>query len=191
MIQSEKNNLCENISGYRRMQRTNQDRPLHRIGEVMLQEGIRARTVSRRMNAPMSQVRVQQDAYCDLSLSDLYCWQSALRVPLVDLLVDPGYPLSTPVQLRANLLKMMKTVRSIQENSGQESIQTQTENLVQQLVAMMPELQEVPAWPTVGQRRTNDELGAAAQRQLPDALFDESWQGYWESDIAESTTDVE
>ena len=191
MIQGEMQDVLENVSASRRMPRTHHDHPLHRIAEVMQQEGIRARTASRRMQAPLSQVRVQQDAYCDLSLSDLYRWQSALRVPLVDLLVDPGYPLSTPVQLRANLLKAMKTVRSIQENADQESIKILAENLVQQLVDMMPELQEVPAWPTVGQRRTNDELGAAAGRRLPDALFDESWQGYWESDVADGPAVVE
>jgi hypothetical protein len=191
MIHGEIQDVLENVSASRRMPRNHQDHPLHRIAEVMQQEGIRARTASRRMRAPLSQVRVQQDAYCDLSLSDLYRWQSALRVPLVDLLVDPGYPLSTPVQLRANLLKAMKTVRSIQENADQESIKTLAENLVQQFVDMMPELQEVPAWPTVGQRRTNDELGATAHRQLPDALFDESWQGYWESDVADGPAVVD
>jgi hypothetical protein len=191
MIQGEMHDTWESLSGSRRMPRANPVQPLHRIAEVMQQESIKPRTASRRMQVPMSQVQVQQDANCDLSLSDLYRWQSALRVPLVDLLVDPGCPLSTPVQLRANLLKTMKTVRSIQENADQESIQVLAENLVQQLVDMMPELREVPAWPVVGQRRTNDELGATAGRRLPDALFDDSWQGFWESDAADGTAIAE
>jgi hypothetical protein len=191
MIQGEMPNAWENGSGSRRMLCSSQERPLHRIADVMQQESIKPRTASRRMQVPVSQVRAQQDAYCDISLSDLYRWQTALRVPLVDLLVDPGYPLSVPVQLRANLLKAMKTIRSIQENAEQESVKILAENLVQQLVDMMPELREVPAWPTVGQRRTNDELGAVADRRLPDTMFDESWQGYWETEIMEGPTVVE
>jgi len=184
MIRREIDETWDNLSGSRRMPRSREG-PLHRIGEVMRQEGIKVRTASRRMRAPASQIRLQQDAHCDLSLSDLYRWQSALQVPLVDLLVDPGDPLSTPVQLRANLLKMMKTVRSIQENTDQESVQTLAENLAGQLVAMMPELREVPAWPSVGQRRTNDELGTMAHRRLPDAFFDEFRQGHWEMGVAD------
>ncbi len=191
MIQGEMHDAWENVSGSRRMPRSSQERPLHRIADVMQQEGIKARTASRRMQVPVSQVRVQQDAYCDLSLSDLYRWQTALRVPLVDLLVDPGYPLSIPVRLRANLLKAMKTVRSIQESADQESIKILAENLVQQLVDLMPELREVPAWPVVGQRRTNEELGAISERRLPDAIFDESWQRYWETDIMDGPAVVE
>jgi len=157
---------------------------LHRIAEVMCQEGIRARTASRRMRVPLSNVPVQQDACFDLLLSDLYRWQAALQVPLIDLLVDPECSLSTPVQLRANLLKVMKSVRSIEENAKQETIKTLAKNMAQQLVEMMPELQGVPAWPVVGQRRTIDELGAAAQRRLPDDLFENSQPGCWEPDSA-------
>jgi len=191
MIQGEMHDAWGSVSGSRRMPRGNPGQPLHRIAEVMQQEGIKPRTASRRMRVPLSQVRTQQDACHDLSLSDLYRWQSVLQVPLVDLLLDPGYPLSTPVQLRANLLKAMKTVRSIQENANQESILILAENLVQQLVGMMPELREVPAWPAVGQRRTHDELGAVAERQMPEALFEDSWQGFWESDAVGSSAGAE
>ena len=38
------------------------------------------------------------------------------------------------------------------------------ENLVEQILEIMPELAGVGAWPSVGQRRSLKELGTAAQR---------------------------
>ncbi len=43
--------------------------------------------------------------------------------------------------------------------------------LVEQLLEIMPELREVSAWHSVGQRRTLDEFGRAIERTLPDDLL--------------------
>ena len=43
--------------------------------------------------------------------------------------------------------------------------------LVGQLIDLMPELAEVSAWHSVGQRRTQDELGRIAEQSLPDSVF--------------------
>jgi hypothetical protein len=43
--------------------------------------------------------------------------------------------------------------------------------LEQQLVELMPELKDVAAWHSVGQRRSPDELGRAAERVLPESFF--------------------
>jgi general L-amino acid transport system ATP-binding protein len=40
------------------------------------------------------------------------------------------------------------------------------------LTDLMPELTDVPPWPTKGRQRTNDELGAIVSKQLPDDFFD-------------------
>ena len=145
---------------------------LHRIGEVMEQEGISVRSVAREFRVPTSAVCTQLDPTCDLSISDLRRWQNKLRVPIADLLVDPDSGLSPKILLRARLLKAMKTVRSIQEHADQQQIQRLALQLVEQLVHMMPELREVPSWPVVGKRRSNEEEGIAAERRVPDELFD-------------------
>lgn len=147
------------------------NRPLHRIGEVRKQQGITARTVARRMDVPMEQVRAQEDPDSDISLSDLYRWQQALGVPVADLLVDLDAPLSTPVLERARLLKMMKTIRFIRENAECDSVRRMAKMLVEQLLEIMPELAEVSPWHTVGQRRTLDEYGRIAERTYSDRLL--------------------
>jgi hypothetical protein len=46
--------------------------------------------------------------------------------------------------------------------------------LEQQLVELMPELKDVAAWHSIGQRRSPDELGRTAERVLPDTFFHDS-----------------
>ena len=68
----------------------------------------------------------------------------------------------------------MKTVRSIQEKSEDEVIDRLAARLAGQLMDLMPELKEVSSWPSVGQRRTLDELGAIVERILPESFFNGS-----------------
>ena len=43
--------------------------------------------------------------------------------------------------------------------------------LIAQLVELMPELEEVSAWHSVGQRRTQEEMGRIVERTIPDSFF--------------------
>jgi hypothetical protein len=104
-------------------------------------------------------------------VSELYEWQQALEVPIMDLLVDSDAPLSEPVLARARLLKIMKTVKAIRESTKCVSIERMATMLEQQLVEVMPELKDVSAWHSVGQRRSHDELGRTAERVVPDTFF--------------------
>jgi hypothetical protein len=45
------------------------------------------------------------------------------------------------------------------------------ENLVEQLCDIMPELKEVSPWHTVGQRRSLEELGRAAEQVIDDSAM--------------------
>ena len=115
----------------------------------------------------MDQVRREEDPTCDMPLSELYRWQRALQVPITELLVDSEAPLSEPVMTRARLLRVMKTVRAIKETAGAAPILRFATMLEQQLIEMMPELKDVDAWHSVGQRRSPNELGRAAERPFP------------------------
>jgi hypothetical protein len=68
----------------------------------------------------------------------------------------------------------MKTVRAIRESTKCVSIDRMASMLEQQLIEVMPELQEVSAWHSVGQRRSHDELGRTAERVIPDSFFSDS-----------------
>jgi transcriptional regulator with XRE-family HTH domain len=140
--------------------------PLHRLAEVRRLQGVSCRTLARRLNTSVEQIRLQEDEYTDVPVSKLYQWQEALDVPVSELLVESGDPLSTPVLRRAQLVRLMKTARTILERSQQLSIQRMAQVLVDQLVEVMPELSEVSPWPAVGKRRGQHELGQAAYREL-------------------------
>ena len=81
-----------------------------------------------------------------------------------------------PVMKRAQLLRITKTAAAILERAHQPAIQRMAQMLIEQLCAIMPELEHVGPWHSVGRRRTQDELGQAALRRLSlDAL-----RGVWD-----------
>ena len=165
------------INGVSVSRRTNSVPPcskqLHRVAEVRQQQGTSLRSVARKMNLPIQEVRTQEEASSDLRISDLQRWQEILEVPLIDLLLDTQGPLSEPVGRRASMLRVMKTAKAIQESTQEDSVKRLANMLVKQLVQIMPELEEVSAWHTVGQRRTQDEVGRIVERSIPDSFFND------------------
>ena len=149
-------------------------KPLHRIADVRRRQGISVRSAARRLQMSIDQVRRQEEPSNDMLLSELLRWQQALHVPLADLLVETDGPLSEPIMTRARLLRIMKTVRAIKETATSSSIQRFATMLEQQLVELMPELKDVSAWHSIGQRRSPNEVGRTAERVLPDNFFHDS-----------------
>lgn len=148
-------------------------RVLHRIQAVRQQQGMSLRSVARHQGTEVSKLREQEIESTDLLLSELYRWQRALDVPVADLLVDSGGPLSRPVMERAQMLRLMKTATALLESSKSiTGVHRMAQMLVDQLVEIMPELATVSPWHSVGQRRSLDEYGRVVERQLSeDALF--------------------
>ena len=147
------------------------NRPLQRLATVRRSQGISRRTVARRLNVEIEQVRQQESEAADLPLSALYAWQKALDVPLGELLVEADDSLVSPVLERSQLVRLMKTVLAIREHTRQESIRRMTQTMCDQLVEIMPELASVGPWHAVGKRRRLSELGVAAQRRLAEEVF--------------------
>jgi len=141
---------------------------LHRIQEVRRLQGMSLRTAARQLQTDVRSIRAQEQGTTDLKLSDLYRWQQALEVPVSELLVDDDGPLSRPVRERSALLKVMKTARAIVELAHPGPAKRMAENLVEQLVELMPELAEVSPWHSVGQRRSLDEMGRIAEQPIGD-----------------------
>lgn len=145
--------------------------PLHRIATVRRQQRLSLRSAARRMGSDIPTARRQEQETADLRLSELYRWQEMLDVPLSDLLVEPATPLSLPVMERARLLRLMKTATSILQRAESEPIRRMAQNLVEQLIEIMPELEDVSPWHAVGQRRSLDEYGRIAEFPIPDAYL--------------------
>jgi transcriptional regulator with XRE-family HTH domain len=147
------------------------NRPLNRIAEVRREQGVSHRSAARQLGTDVATVRQQERPDADLRLSELLKWQQALDVPLIDLLEDPAPPLSRPVMERARMIRLMKTAAAIQEQSDRSGVQRLAEMLVDQLVEIMPELAEVNAWHSVGQRRSLNECGRIVERCVRDDFF--------------------
>jgi hypothetical protein len=69
------------------------------------------------------------------------------------------------------MVKLMKTAAAIRERTGGTPVGKMVEMLVAQILEIMPELEDVTPWNTVGQRRTLDDVGRTARSSVPDDIF--------------------
>jgi transcriptional regulator with XRE-family HTH domain len=125
---------------------------LQRLGEVRRREGLSCRQVAKCLGLTASEVRKRELPSSDMLLSELYRWQKVLGVPTGELLSEPSGELSPPVKLRAQLVKVMKTVRSIEAGARQVSIRRLATMLTEQLIDVMPELKDATPWPSGSHR---------------------------------------
>lgn len=149
-------------------------RPIQQVGEARRRQGLSIRCVAQRLGMTVGEVRAQEESEADMMLSELYRWQSVLDVPLEELLADPQDALSPRVLMRARMLRVMKTARALRAQARSESEHRLAKVLIGQLIEIMPELKEVAAWPTVGHRRTADEVGRIGERPIPDDFMHEA-----------------
>ncbi len=140
------------------------DRPLHRLLAVRRLQGVTRRTVARRLKINVAEVKTQESETADLPLSALYQWQEILGVPVNELLVEAGESLSPAVLGRAQMVRLMKTARAMLQHATQVPIRRMIQMMIEQLVDIMPELEEVGPWHSVGQLRSRDEYGRIAER---------------------------
>lgn len=144
---------------------------LHRLATVRKQQGVSIRRVAQHLKCELRQARQEEDECTDLPISRIYAWQEVLEVPVADLLVEPSPPLSAPVLKRARMVRIMKTVASILERSESLAVKRLAENLAQQLLELMPELEGVTAWHSVGQRRSLNEYGRIVEQLYPSQVW--------------------
>ena len=145
--------------------------PLHRLREIRAQQDVTLRALSRKMHVPMREVRAQEDPSCDLPLTALYRWQQALRVPAAEILVEPSDKLSSPVNIRARLLRMMKTIVTILDQPQSERTTNLLENLRNEILAVMPEIENIDRWHGSSNARGSDDIAAAVLRQIDEELL--------------------
>ena len=146
-------------------------RLLQRLAMVRRLQGISRRTIARRLNVGIEDVRLQERETTDLPLSALYAWRDVLDVPVSELLVEAGDALVSPILERSQLVRLMKTVLAIRQQARQKSIRRMAQTMCDQLIEIMPELANIGPWHAVGKRRRLNELGITAQRRLTEDVF--------------------
>jgi transcriptional regulator with XRE-family HTH domain len=141
-------------------------RVFHRIREVRVQQGISLRTAARHMQSDVRSAREEEEETTDLKLSQLYAWQQVLDVPVTELLAESEDTLSRPILERARMVRVMKTAQAILEKAPSAPIKRMAQMLVEQLTEIMPELETVSPWHSVGQRRSLDDVGRIAEQTI-------------------------
>jgi transcriptional regulator with XRE-family HTH domain len=129
------------------------------------------RNVARRLGVEIGVIRRQEQPDCDLRLSELQRWQQVLEVPVAELLEEGEDQLSGPVLERSRMVKLMKTAAALRERTGGTPVGRIVAMLIDQILEIMPELEDVTPWPTVGPRRTLDDVGRAARHVVPEDIF--------------------
>jgi transcriptional regulator with XRE-family HTH domain len=149
-------------------------RKLQQLGAARRRQGLSVRCVAQRLGRTVGEIRAQEDEHADILISELLRWQSALDVPIEELLCEPQDSLSPRVLTRARLLRIMKTAIAIRRQSRSEGERRLARLLVDQLLELMPELKEVSGWPAVGHRRTAEEFGRIAENPIPEDWLHEA-----------------
>ncbi|QEG42235.1 hypothetical protein UC8_42690 [Roseimaritima ulvae] len=136
---------------------------LDRIAEVRQSQGVTLRTISRRCGAAVRQLKAEERGDVELTLTALQRWAVALDVPIVELLAEPSEGLAAAVSQRAQLVRVMKTVEGLRAHAESAAMRRISDQLRDQLLEIMPELDEITAWPREGTRRKSGDVRRAVE----------------------------
>lgn len=139
---------------------------LHQIAEVRKNQGVSIANCARKLGVSIQEARRQEQPETDLTLSQLMAWKEVLDVPLSELIGPIEDELENPVRNRAMLVKAMKSAKQIRQITRETRVRYAAENLVEQLIELMPELESISAWPEVGQSHEARQPGVAACRRF-------------------------
>ncbi|MGI5832609.1 MAG: hypothetical protein ACOX6D_08810 [Thermoguttaceae bacterium] len=142
------------------------DRPLHQVAVARRNQAVSVASCARKLGISVQEARRQEQPTTDLTLSQLMAWKKVLDVPLSELIGPIEDELENPIRNRAMLVKVMKSAKQVRRLTRESRIRIISDNLIEQLVLLMPELESITAWPDVGQSHEARSLGQAAYRQF-------------------------
>ena len=139
----------------------------HRIRTIRQREGVSLKTVSRRVHVGMQRLRQEEDETRDLTLSQLYVWQKALRVPVSELVIDAEEALEEKIRLRAALLRLTRTAKTILREQPEGKVADLAQTMLNQIYEVMPEAEAMGPWNEVGRRRNPDDMPRIIEQVVP------------------------
>lgn len=132
---------------------------MHRIASVRESQGVTLRTISRRSGIPVRQLKAEESGKVDLTLSQLYRWAAALEVPPTELLSEPQDCLAANVDQRARMVRLMKSVQGLRAHAESTAMRRIADRLRDELLEIIPELDEITAWPKEAPRTPGRTMG--------------------------------
>lgn len=143
----------------------------HRIASERRARGMSIRTAAKRLGWSVARARATENEHYDIPVSELVAWQTVLEVSLDVLVREPSCELSSPIAHRAQLIQIMKSVATLQRSRTSTSVSVVADRIAEDLVELMPALQDVRGWPSIGSPRSSEELGRSAQETISSDLI--------------------
>lgn len=142
--------------------KTGEAKVYHAIAQVREREGVSIQKCAKLLGISVEEARRQENPATPLTAAQLGEWQRVLKVPLSELLGTEVDELDDPIRHRAEMLTIMKSAKSLRGMVRRPSEREMADNLIGQIVKLMPELETVSAWPKVGQSHEACRFGRAA-----------------------------
>ncbi len=142
----------------------------HRLLAARLQQGTSLRTVGRHVfgrDPHIPLLRAQETGRADIRISQLRAWATALDLPLPELMYESDKGLSNITKMRAQLVRLMKSVESMRaviEAHSHDGLSEVVQILHDQIIAVMPELKDTYPWNIYTYIRPPNDFGSAATR---------------------------
>ncbi len=152
--------------GAKQPQSRKSEKRFHQIEQVRINQEMSIQTCARKLGISVQEARRQERPTTDLTISQLMAWKEVLDVPLAELLGPIDGELDNPIRSRATLVLVMKSAKQIRRDARESNIRVMADNMVDQLCEVMPELENVQAWPEVGQSHEARSLGVTATRRF-------------------------
>ena len=145
----------------------------HQVATVRKRERLTIRNAAKHFKLPAKTVARLEDETVDLPISVLRRWAEIMKIPVTELLLPVETETGRCVWDRAGMVKIMKSLETIRNSCADESIDRQLSYVRRQLLAMMPELEDVAPFPNHNFNRRKDDYGAVVRNLISDPFVDE------------------
>jgi len=152
------------------------EKPLHQLQAVRDRQGMSVRKIAGNIGSSISIVQAEEEPGSDLLVSQLYRYQIALEVPLIELIEEPNDKSESSVGARASLVQVIKFFHSIRNRDGLPRRYVKLLDLFRVQICELIEdgaklFREISPWPSVGHRRSTGEVGRIAEHSVPDQFL--------------------
>ena len=107
----------------------------HRLRTVRQEQCMSLRDIAERTNVSVQTASQEESGEIDLSLSRLFAWQSALEVPIAELLVS--YKFSGDNEEQRSITKAIQLARQVVQRSDSPDVRSMTKAIVDELTQLM------------------------------------------------------
>ena len=137
---------------------------IHRIREVRQKQGVQLRMVERHLGLTRSDAREIEHPEHDLRVSELVKFAVLLNVPVGELLIDAEC--DEIIKMRGLVLRLCRIANTLLERAPNQDVRILAESIRNQIIEVMPQVDDQHGLLSVGSLRTGDEMGRIAEHPI-------------------------